>query len=133
MFRVTFKRVITKKSTEEFSCIPYIIGLLNCLLYTWYGLPVVSCKWENFPLVTVNGIGIVLELSYVLIYFWFASNKGKVSQVTLFMHPKKILFAHFDTCFESYARWFHWNINFLAEKSSFSNFFLIEKDLFPVK
>ncbi|XP_028806816.1 bidirectional sugar transporter SWEET3-like isoform X2 [Neltuma alba] len=75
---VTFKRVIRKKSTEEFSCLPYIVGLLNCLLFTWYGLPVVSYGWENFPLVTVNGFGIVLELSYVLIYFWYASAKGKV-------------------------------------------------------
>lgn len=80
--RVTFKRVIRKKSTEEFSCIPYIIGLFNCLLFTWYGLPVVSYKWENFPLVTVNGVGIVLELSYVLIYFWYSSAKGKVSYMT---------------------------------------------------
>lgn len=78
-YRVTFKRVIRKKSTEEFSCIPYIIALLNCLLFTWYGLPVVSNKWENFPLVTVNGVGVVLELAYVLIYFWYASKKGKAS------------------------------------------------------
>ncbi|XP_057442851.1 bidirectional sugar transporter SWEET3-like [Lotus japonicus] len=79
---VTFKRVIRKKSTEEFSCIPYIIGLLNCLLFTWYGLPVVSNKWENFPLVTVNGVGIVFELSYVLIYFWYSSAKQKVKVAT---------------------------------------------------
>ncbi|KAL2584552.1 hypothetical protein AAZV13_14G135400 [Glycine max] len=75
---VTFKRVIRKKSTEEFSSIPYIIALLNSLLYTWYGLPIISNKWENFPLVTVNGAGIPFELSYVLIYFWFSSPKGKV-------------------------------------------------------
>ncbi|KAL2318327.1 hypothetical protein Fmac_032203 [Flemingia macrophylla] len=75
---VTFKRVIRKKNTEEFSCIPYIIALLNSLLYTWYGLPIISKKWENFPLVTVNGVGILFELSYVLIYFWFSSAKGKV-------------------------------------------------------
>ncbi|KAK7377357.1 hypothetical protein VNO80_02780 [Phaseolus coccineus] len=75
---ITFKRVIKKKSTEDFSCIPYIIALLNCLLFTWYGLPVVSNKWENFPLVTVNGVGILFELSYVLIYLWFSSPKGKV-------------------------------------------------------
>ncbi|XP_004502614.1 bidirectional sugar transporter SWEET3-like [Cicer arietinum] len=75
---VTFKRVIKNKSTEEFSCIPYIIGLLNCLLFTWYGLPVVSYKWENLGLVTVNGVGIVLELSYVLIYFFYAPPRGKV-------------------------------------------------------
>ncbi|KAL2318328.1 hypothetical protein Fmac_032204 [Flemingia macrophylla] len=76
---VTFKRVIRKKSIEEFSCIPYIVALMNCLLFTWYGLPVVSNKWENFPLVTVNGAGILFELSYVLIYFWFSSPKGKAS------------------------------------------------------
>ncbi|XP_027339099.1 bidirectional sugar transporter SWEET3-like [Abrus precatorius] len=89
---VTFKRVIRKKSTEEFSCIPYIIGLLNCLLFTWYGLPVVSYKWENFPLVTVNGVGIVLELSYVLIYFWYASPKGKV-KVAMTTVPVLLVFC----------------------------------------
>ncbi|MED6109943.1 hypothetical protein PIB30_038367 [Stylosanthes scabra] len=89
---VTFKRVIRKKSTEDFSCIPYIIGLFNCLLFTWYGLPIVSYKWENFPLVTVNGVGIVLELSYVLIYFWFASSKGKV-KVAMVTIPVLLLFC----------------------------------------
>ncbi|KAK7282614.1 hypothetical protein RIF29_11531 [Crotalaria pallida] len=88
----TFKRVIKKKSTEEFSCIPYIIGLLNCLLFTWYGLPVVSYKWENFPLVTVNGVGILLELSYVLIYFFYASAKGK-GRVAMITIPVLIVFC----------------------------------------
>ncbi|XP_057721640.1 bidirectional sugar transporter SWEET3 [Arachis stenosperma] len=89
---VTFKRVIRKKSTEEFSCIPYIVALLNCLLFTWYGLPVVSYKWENFPLVTVNGVGIAFELSYVLIYFFFASPKGKV-KVAMTTIPVLIVFC----------------------------------------
>lgn len=89
---VTFKRVIRKKSTEEFSCIPYTIGLLNCLLFTWYGLPIVSNKWENFPLVTVNGVGIVLELAYVLIYFWYSSSKGKV-KVAMTAIPVLLVFC----------------------------------------
>ncbi|XP_061348164.1 bidirectional sugar transporter SWEET3-like [Gastrolobium bilobum] len=89
---VTFKRVLRKKSTEEFSCIPYIIGLLNCLLFTWYGLPVVSYQWENFPLVTVNGVGVVLELAYVLIYFWYASAKGKV-KVAMTTIPVLLVFC----------------------------------------
>ncbi|KAK4257739.1 hypothetical protein QN277_007291 [Acacia crassicarpa] len=89
---VTFKRIIRKKSTEEFSCLPYIIGLLNCLIFTWYGLPIVSNKWENFPLVTVNGVGIVVELAYVLIYFWYASSKGKV-KVALTAIPVIVVFC----------------------------------------
>ncbi|KDP22169.1 hypothetical protein JCGZ_26000 [Jatropha curcas] len=75
---LTFIRVIRKRSTEEFSCIPYIVTLLNCLLYTWYGLPVVSYKWENFPLVTINGLGILLELSFICLYFRFTDTRGKI-------------------------------------------------------
>ncbi|XP_027338949.1 bidirectional sugar transporter SWEET3 [Abrus precatorius] len=89
---VTFKRVIRKKSTEEFSCIPYIIALLNCLLFTWYGLPVISYKWENFPLVTVNGVGIAFELSYLLIYFWFSTAKEKV-KVAMTVVPVLLVFC----------------------------------------
>uniref|UniRef100_A0A0D9UYE0 Bidirectional sugar transporter SWEET n=1 Tax=Leersia perrieri TaxID=77586 RepID=A0A0D9UYE0_9ORYZ len=44
---LTFRRVVKKGSVEEFSCVPYILALFNCLLYTWYGLPVVSSGWEN--------------------------------------------------------------------------------------
>uniref|UniRef100_A0A2P2QLQ6 Bidirectional sugar transporter SWEET n=1 Tax=Rhizophora mucronata TaxID=61149 RepID=A0A2P2QLQ6_RHIMU len=79
----TFARVIKKKSTEEFSCVPYIVTLLNCLLYTWYGLPVVSIRWENLPLVTINATGILLEISFVLIYFWFCPTKSKMKVAAL--------------------------------------------------
>ncbi|KAG6409828.1 hypothetical protein SASPL_127870 [Salvia splendens] len=64
---------------------PYIMALLNCFLYTRYGLPVASYKWENFPVVTINGLGIFLELSFILIYFYYASTDGKkkVAMMTL--------------------------------------------------
>ncbi|GMH19616.1 hypothetical protein Nepgr_021457 [Nepenthes gracilis] len=75
---LTFSTIIRKKSIQEFSCVPYILALFNCLLYTWYGLPIVSYRWENFPVITINGLGILLELSFILIYFWFSSPRGKV-------------------------------------------------------
>lgn len=80
-FSLTFKKVLQKKNIEGFSCIPYIMAMFNCLLYTWYGLPVVSRGWENFPLITINGLGIFLELSFVSIYLRFASIKQKASEV----------------------------------------------------
>ncbi|KAL3521616.1 hypothetical protein ACH5RR_019765 [Cinchona calisaya] len=80
---LTFSRVVRKKSTEEFSCIPYTIALLNCLVYTWYGLPVVSNGWENFPVVTINGLGILLELSFIFIYLCFAPPNAKKKVGTL--------------------------------------------------
>ncbi|CAL8162949.1 unnamed protein product [Prunus armeniaca] len=33
---ITFKRIIQKRSTEQFSGIPYVMTLLNCLLSAWY-------------------------------------------------------------------------------------------------
>lgn len=73
--------MIKKGSTEEFSSIPYIIALLNCLLYTWYGLPVVSKQWENVPVFTINGVGILLETSFIIIYLCFAVPYQKVSSL----------------------------------------------------
>ncbi|KAJ7959292.1 Bidirectional sugar transporter SWEET [Quillaja saponaria] len=89
---LTFPRVIGKKSTEEFSCVPYIVALLSCLLYTWYGLPIVSSRWENLLLVTTTGIGTLFELSFILIYVWFASAKAKV-KVAMGVIPVILLFC----------------------------------------
>ncbi|KAL7254231.1 hypothetical protein ACSBR1_008601 [Camellia fascicularis] len=89
---LTFLRVIKKKSTEEYSCVPYIIALLNCFLYTWYGLPIVSYGWENFPLITINSLCLLLELSSILIYFWFASAIGK-KKVTMIAIPVILIFC----------------------------------------
>ncbi|XP_026658741.2 bidirectional sugar transporter SWEET3b isoform X3 [Phoenix dactylifera] len=89
---LTFQRVIRKRSTEEFSCIPYITALLNCLLYTWYGLPIVSRGWENFPVITINGLGILLETSFIFIYRWFAVPEQK-KFVSLMVMPVIVLFT----------------------------------------
>ncbi|XP_042984727.1 bidirectional sugar transporter SWEET3-like [Carya illinoinensis] len=79
---LTFSRVIRKKSMEGYSCVPYVIALLNCLLYTWYGLPVVSNMWENFLVISINGLGILLEISFIVIYLWFTlGGKMKVAMI----------------------------------------------------
>lgn len=106
--RLTFRRVVRKKSTEEFSCVPYIIALSNCLLYTWYGLPVVSNKWENFPLVTINGLGIFFEFSFIIIYIWFASAKRKASNFVLnyfnlVIHHIQVFSTYIDLNFHMHA------------------------------
>ncbi|KAG8378157.1 hypothetical protein BUALT_Bualt08G0108800 [Buddleja alternifolia] len=72
---VTFKRIITKRSTEEFSGIPYVMTLLNCLLAAWYGLPFISK--DNILVSAINGTGAVIESIYVLIFLLFAPKKEK--------------------------------------------------------
>ncbi|KAJ4980402.1 hypothetical protein NE237_031239 [Protea cynaroides] len=109
---LTFKRVIRKRSTEEFSCVPYVVTLLTALLYFWYGLPVVSYKWENITVITVCGGGLIFESVYVLIYISLASPKRKkmailmvlavimvvsitilISTIALHDHPHRKLFV----------------------------------------
>eukprot|EP00897_Mesotaenium_endlicherianum_P004810 jgi/Mesen1/4357/ME000022S03646 len=66
----TFTRIWRKRSTEEFSPLPYICTLLNCSLWTLYGLPFVT--EGNILVSTVNGVGVILEASYLIIFFAFA-------------------------------------------------------------
>ncbi|XVE55214.1 hypothetical protein DITRI_Ditri03aG0141600 [Diplodiscus trichospermus] len=79
---ITFIRIIRRKSTEQFSGIPYVMTLLNCLLSAWYGLPFVS---ENNLLVsTINGTGAAIESIYVLIFIIYAPKKEKAKILGLF-------------------------------------------------
>lgn len=70
---VTFTRIIKKKSTEDFSGVPYIMTLLNCLLSAWYGMPFVSPN--NILVSTINGTGAVIEAIYVIIFIIYAPKK----------------------------------------------------------
>uniref|UniRef100_A0A0D3EL61 Bidirectional sugar transporter SWEET n=1 Tax=Oryza barthii TaxID=65489 RepID=A0A0D3EL61_9ORYZ len=82
---LTFRRVIKKGSVEEFSCVPYILALFNCLLYTWYGLPVVSSGWENSTVSSINGLGILLEIAFISIYTCI----GLVASISMYSSPMK--------------------------------------------
>lgn len=79
-FRPTFRRIIRNKSTEQFSGLPYIYALLNCLICLWYGTPIVS---PGIILVfTVNSVGAVFQLAYILIFIIYAERTKKVSSFT---------------------------------------------------
>ncbi|KAF7130427.1 hypothetical protein RHSIM_Rhsim10G0083700 [Rhododendron simsii] len=72
---ITFKRIVMNKSTEQFSGIPYVMTLLNCLLSAWYGLPFISPN--NMLVSTINGTGAAIEAIYVLIFVIYAPKKEK--------------------------------------------------------
>uniref|UniRef100_A0A0D9UYD8 Bidirectional sugar transporter SWEET n=2 Tax=Leersia perrieri TaxID=77586 RepID=A0A0D9UYD8_9ORYZ len=88
---LTFRRVVKKGSVEEFSCVPYILALFNCLLYTWYGLPVVSSGWENSTVSSINGLGILLEIAFISIYTCmrkvFVGSIGLVASISMYSSP----------------------------------------------
>ncbi|XP_051139812.1 bidirectional sugar transporter SWEET1-like [Andrographis paniculata] len=72
---ITFKRIVMNRSTEQFSGIPYVMTLLNCLLSAWYGMPFVSPN--NVLVSTINGTGAAIEIIYVMIFLVFAPRKEK--------------------------------------------------------
>lgn len=80
---ITFWRVIKIKSTEEFSGLPYVMSLLNCLLSTWYGLPFISK--DNILVSIINGVGAGLETIYVIIFIIYAAKKEKMKILSLFL------------------------------------------------
>lgn len=79
----TFRRIIRNESTEQFSGLPYIYTLLNCLITAWYGLPVVSN--DNLLVTTVNSIGGVFQLVYITIFIIYADKNRKFKMLGLLL------------------------------------------------
>ncbi|GLJ49610.1 hypothetical protein SUGI_1052510 [Cryptomeria japonica] len=72
----TFKRIIKEKDTGQFSAFTYVCSLFKCLLWTLYGLPIITDN--NITIATMNGIGIAFEMVYVLIYLVYAPQAEKI-------------------------------------------------------
>ncbi|CAN1230365.1 Bidirectional sugar transporter SWEET2a, partial [Linum grandiflorum] len=73
----TFRRIIRNKSTEQFSGLPYIYSLFNCLICCWYGLPFIS---PNIILVaTTNSFGAIFQFVYLAIFIAYTDRTNKVT------------------------------------------------------
>ncbi|KAG6530338.1 hypothetical protein ZIOFF_012565 [Zingiber officinale] len=78
----TFVRICKKGSVEEFSVVPYVATLLNCMMWVVYGLPVVHP--HSTLVLTINGSGMAIELAYVLLFLIYARSgkqRGKVAAI----------------------------------------------------
>ncbi|GMN41204.1 hypothetical protein TIFTF001_010420 [Ficus carica] len=71
----TFYRIIKRKTVEEFKPDPYLATVLNCLLWIFYGLPFIHP--DSLLVVTINSVGLALELIYLTIFFIYAKNNGR--------------------------------------------------------
>ncbi|KAJ6751577.1 hypothetical protein OIU85_002049 [Salix viminalis] len=72
----TFYRICKKKDVQEFQPYPYVATVLNCLFWIFYGLPII--KPDSILVVTINSVGLVLELIYLSIFCFFdRQNKGR--------------------------------------------------------
>ncbi|KZV51065.1 hypothetical protein F511_01857 [Dorcoceras hygrometricum] len=77
----TFRRIIRNQSTEQFSGLPYVYALLNCLICLWYGVPIVSSG--IILIFTVNSVGAVFQLVYIVIFIRYADKGRKIKMLGL--------------------------------------------------
>ncbi|XP_071922605.1 bidirectional sugar transporter SWEET2a-like isoform X1 [Coffea arabica] len=79
----TFRRIIRRQSTEQFSGLPYVYALLNCLICLWYGMPIIS---PGIILVaTVNSVGAIFQMIYIIIFIAYAERGKKVKMLGLLL------------------------------------------------
>uniref|UniRef100_A0A0D9Y5B0 Bidirectional sugar transporter SWEET n=1 Tax=Oryza glumipatula TaxID=40148 RepID=A0A0D9Y5B0_9ORYZ len=89
---LTFRRVIKKGSVEEFSCVPYILALFNCLLYTWYGLPVKFVLRMVLPVLAFFALTAIFS-SFLFhthgLRKVFVGSIGLVASISMYSSPMK--------------------------------------------
>ncbi|KAL7100727.1 hypothetical protein ACP275_08G012900 [Erythranthe tilingii] len=72
----TFWRICKNKSTQEFHPYPYLATLMNCILWIFYGIPIVHP--DSTLVVSINGFGLALTLIYLSIFFYYTTKKNRV-------------------------------------------------------
>lgn len=73
--RPTFLIIYKKKSSEGYHSIPYVIALSSAMLLLYYGL----LKSNAVLIITINSIGCVIEVIYLMLYLIYAPQKQKVN------------------------------------------------------
>ncbi|XP_010678743.2 bidirectional sugar transporter SWEET5 [Beta vulgaris subsp. vulgaris] len=86
----TFWRIIKNKSVEQFKPDPYVATILNCAMWILYGLPFVHPN--NILVATINGIGLFIELVYVIIFLIY-SDGLKRRKITIALFIEAIFFV----------------------------------------
>lgn len=81
--RPTFLDIWRKGSVEQYSAMPYLATLVNCLVWTLYGMPMVHPN--SLLVVTINGAGCVVELTYVIIFLVYSQRTKRLKVFLLLL------------------------------------------------
>ncbi|XP_031481943.1 bidirectional sugar transporter SWEET4-like [Nymphaea colorata] len=72
----TFVQICKKGAVEQFSPLPYLATLLNCMLWILYGLPIVHP--HSLLVITINGCGFAIELVYLMLFLIYSDRKQRL-------------------------------------------------------
>lgn len=72
----TFIKIWKKGSVEQYSAAPYLATMMNCMLWVLYGLPMVHP--HSMLVVTINGLGIVIEVVYMILFITYSDGKKRL-------------------------------------------------------
>ncbi|XP_027368844.1 bidirectional sugar transporter SWEET5 [Abrus precatorius] len=86
----TFVKIWKAKSVQDFKPDPYVVTILNCAMWAYYGMPFVTKS--NVLVLTINAFGFVLEIVYTCIFFVF-SNWSKRKRILLVLLVEVIFIA----------------------------------------
>lgn len=90
-FRITFRKVIMRKSVGDYSGTPYVTTLLNCFLWVFYGSSAVT---NTTLIISINGAGLALEAIYISIHLIYGTDESRVQIYFFTISPtKKIKFC----------------------------------------
>ncbi|MCL7025870.1 hypothetical protein MKW94_007215 [Papaver nudicaule] len=70
-----------KGAAEDFSPNPYLLAILNCASWIYYGI----VHTDSLLVLTINGFGLVIEILYVAFYLFYATKKQRLSVVKKFI------------------------------------------------
>ncbi|KAI6692413.1 hypothetical protein NL676_020123 [Syzygium grande] len=77
----TFYTIYKQKSSDGYQSIPYVVALLSASLLLYYGV----LKTNATMIITINAIGIVIELTYLVLFLIYASTKEKMYTAKLIL------------------------------------------------
>ncbi|XP_031382025.1 bidirectional sugar transporter SWEET4-like [Punica granatum] len=91
----TFIRIWKKGAVEQYSPVPYLATLVNCMLWVLYGIPLVH---PNSTLVmTINGSGTAIEVIFILVFLFYCSDPRKRLRILVVLTLELALIAALST------------------------------------
>jgi solute carrier family 50 protein (sugar transporter) len=60
---------------EQYSAVPYLATLLNCMMWVLYGLPLVHP--HSMLVITINGTGMLIELAYIALFLAYSAGADR--------------------------------------------------------